>query len=71
MNGLVTVGESLALVYSARIGGFDTVGDAERPGADLPALRGALASLEAEIAADHGEHDFSTILLPGAERTGE
>lgn len=29
MNGLVTVGESLALVYSARIGGFDTVGDAE------------------------------------------
>jgi len=50
---------------------IDTVGDAERPGADLPALRGALASLEAEIAADHGEHDFSTILLPGAERTGE
>ena len=50
---------------------IDTVGDAEWPGADLPALRGALASLEAEIAADHGEHDFSTILLPGAERTGE
>lgn len=40
-----------------------------RPGADLPALRGALASLEAEIAADHGEHDFSTILLPQAAPT--
>lgn len=42
-----------------------------RPGSDLPALRGALASLEAEIAAGHGEHDFSTILLEEAERTGE
>ena len=42
-----------------------------RPGSDLPALRGALASLDAEIAAGHGEDDFSTILLPGAERTGE
>jgi 3-hydroxyisobutyrate dehydrogenase len=41
-------------------------GASGRPGADLPALRGALASLEAEIAADHGEHDFSTILLPQA-----
>ncbi|WP_263309844.1 NAD(P)-dependent oxidoreductase [Brachybacterium atlanticum] len=42
-----------------------------RPGSDLPALRGALASLDAEIAAGHGEDDFSTILLPEAERTGE
>lgn len=42
-----------------------------RPGADLPALRAALASLEAEIAAGHGEDDFSTILLEEAERTGE
>ena len=52
---------------------IDTVAAAEasRPGADLPALRGALASLDAEIAADHGEHDFSTILLAEAERTGE
>lgn len=48
---------------------IDTVGDAERPGSDLPALRGALASLDAEIGAEHGEHDFSTILLPGAEPT--
>src|SRR5699024_1138556 len=39
--------------------------DDVRPGSDLPALRGALASLDAEIAADHGEDDFSTILLPG------
>ncbi|WP_422116660.1 NAD(P)-dependent oxidoreductase [Brachybacterium sp. UNK5269] len=44
-------------------------GAPRRPGADLPALRGALASLEAEIAADHGEHDFSTILLPQATPT--
>ena len=42
-----------------------------RPGADLPALRGALASLDAEIAAGHGEDDFSTILLEEAARTGE
>ncbi|MGP9537920.1 NAD(P)-dependent oxidoreductase [Brachybacterium sp. AOP43-C2-M15] len=49
---------------------IDTVQDGERPGADLPALRGALASLDAEIAAGRGEDDFSTILLPGAERTG-
>lgn len=42
-----------------------------RPGSDLPALRGALASLEAEIAVGHGEDDFSTILLEEAERTGE
>src|SRR5699024_6222081 len=54
-----------------------TTGDAAsddagpRPGADLPALRGALASLEAEIAAGHGEDDFSTILLEEAERAGE
>src|SRR5699024_3283459 len=54
-----------------------TTGDAAsddagpRPGADLPALRGALASLEAEIAAGHGEDDVSTILLEEAERTGE
>src|SRR5690625_4578176 len=40
-----------------------------RPCSDTPALRGALASLDAEIAADHGEDDFSTILLPGAEPT--
>ncbi len=44
--------------------------DGSRPGADLPALRGALASLEAEIAAGHGDHDFSTVLLPGARLTG-
>jgi 3-hydroxyisobutyrate dehydrogenase len=44
---------------------------AARPGSDLPALRGALASLDAEIAAGHGEDDFSTILLEGAERTRE
>ncbi|UVY83932.1 NAD(P)-binding domain-containing protein [Brachybacterium sp. NBEC-018] len=44
--------------------------DGSRPGADLPALRGALASLEAEIAAGHGDHDFSTVLLPGARPTG-
>ena len=42
-----------------------------RPGSDLPALRGALASLDAEIAAGRGEDDFSTILREGAERTGE
>ena len=46
-------------------------GSGYRPGADLPALRGALASLDAEIAADHGEHDFSRILLAEAERTGQ
>ncbi|WP_114856484.1 NAD(P)-dependent oxidoreductase [Brachybacterium sp. YJGR34] len=48
---------------------LDTVDGAgtARPGSDLPALRGALASLEAEITAGHGEDDFSTILLPGAE----
>ncbi|MBB5832417.1 NAD(P)-dependent oxidoreductase [Brachybacterium aquaticum] len=52
--------------------GASTSDDAgPRPGSDLPALRGALASLDAEIAAGHGEDDFSTILLPGAERTGE
>ena len=54
---------------------IETVADAAtdgapvRPGADLPALRGALASLEAEIAAEHGEHDFSRILLPQAAPT--
>ncbi|AXK44264.1 NAD(P)-dependent oxidoreductase [Brachybacterium saurashtrense] len=42
-----------------------------RPGSDLPALRGALASLEAEVAAGRGEHDFSAMLLEEAERTGE
>ena len=36
---------------------------------DSTALRGALASLDAEIAAGHGEDDFSTILLPGAAQT--
>lgn len=50
---------------------IDSVDGSARPGSDLPALRGALASLDAEIAAGHGEDDFSTILLPGAERTGE
>lgn len=51
---------------------IDTVAaddDSSRPGGDLPALRGALASLDAEIAAGHGDDDFSTILLPQAERT--
>ncbi|GAA1484109.1 NAD(P)-dependent oxidoreductase [Brachybacterium fresconis] len=42
-----------------------------RPGTDLPALRAALASLDAEIAAGHGDDDFSTILLEEAEHTGE
>lgn len=56
---------------------IDTVASASdgaegcRPGADLPALRGALASLDAEIAAGHGDHDFSTVLLPGARGTAE
>lgn len=49
--------------------GVDGAGS-PRPGADLPALRGALASLDAEIAAGHGDHDFSTVLLPGARPTG-
>ena len=44
--------------------------DGSRPGADLPALHGALASLDAEIAAGHGDDDFSTILLEGARPTG-
>ena len=44
---------------------------AARPGSDLPAVRAALASLDAEIAADRGEDDFSTILLPGAKPTGD
>ena len=42
-----------------------------RPGSDLPAVKAALASLDAEIEAGHGDHDFSTILLPGARATGE
>ena len=50
---------------------IDTVGAGSRPGSDLPALRGALASLDAEIAAGHGEDDFSTILLPEARPAGE
>ena len=50
---------------------IDTVDGSARPGSDLPALRGALASLDAEIDAGHGEDDFSTILLEEAERTGE
>lgn len=49
---------------------IDTVAGGSRPGADLPALRGALASLDAEIAAGHGDDDFSTILLDGARPTG-
>ncbi|MGP4978358.1 NAD(P)-dependent oxidoreductase [Brachybacterium tyrofermentans] len=49
----------------------DSTSPTSRPGGDLPALRGALASLDAEIAAGHGDDDFSTILLPGAQRTGE
>ena len=48
---------------------IDSVEGTARPGADLPALHGALASLDAEIEAGHGEHDFSTMLLPGAEPT--
>ena len=51
---------------------LDTVAAADgpaRPGSDLPALRGALASLDAEIAAGHGDDDFSTILLEGAQPT--
>lgn len=52
---------------------IDTVEAAEderaRPGGDLPALRGALASLDAEIDAGHGEDDFSTILMRGARPT--
>src|SRR5690606_6668487 len=51
---------------------LDTVAAADgpaRPGSDLPALRGALASLDAEIAAGHGDDDFSTILLQGAPPT--
>ncbi|GAB4097106.1 NAD(P)-binding domain-containing protein [Brachybacterium horti] len=55
-------------VASASDGATDA--DGSRPGADLPALRGALASLDAEIAAGHGDHDFSTVLLPGARPTG-
>jgi len=50
---------------------IDTADGTTRPGADLPALRAALASLDAEIAAGHGGDDFSTILLEGAARTGE
>ena len=42
-----------------------------RPGSDLPAVKAALASLDAEIEAGHGDNDFSTILLPGARATGE
>lgn len=50
---------------------IDTVADGtSRPGSDLPAVKAALASLDAEIAAGHGDHDFSTILLPGAKPTG-
>lgn len=52
-------------------GSESTSCDSSRPGGDLPALRGALASLDAEIAAGHGDDDFSTILLPGAEPTGD
>ncbi|PMC74986.1 hydroxyacid dehydrogenase [Brachybacterium sp. UMB0905] len=50
---------------------IDTVqaADGDRPGSDLPALRAALASLEAEQAAGHGDRDFSTILVEGAEPT--
>ncbi|MFQ6484319.1 NAD(P)-dependent oxidoreductase [Brachybacterium epidermidis] len=42
-----------------------------RPGSDLPAVRAALASLDAEIDAGHGDRDFSTMLLPGARPTGD
>lgn len=42
-----------------------------RPGADLPAVKGALASLEAEQRQDRGEHDFSAILLPVAGTEGQ
>ena len=50
---------------------IDTADGTTRPGADLPALRAALASLDAAIAAGHGDDDFSSILLEGAARTGE
>ena len=42
-----------------------------RPGSDLPAVRAALASLDAEIDAGHGDRDFSTMLLPEARPTGD
>lgn len=54
--------------------GSDNADDSDgtsRPGSDLPAVKAALASLDAEIEAGHGDHDFSTILLPGARATGE
>lgn len=53
-----------ALAKDARLM-LDTIDAAEttRRGADLPALRGALASLSAEEEADRGEHDFSAMLL--------
>ena len=54
---------------SARSGAGQGV--SARPGSDLPAVKAALASLDAEIDAGHGDHDFSTILLPGARPTGD
>lgn len=53
-----------ALAKDARLM-LDTIdaAEAQRRGADLPALRGALASLTAEEDAGRGEHDFSAMLL--------
>lgn len=45
--------------------------DETQPGADLPAVHAALASLEQEQEAGRGEHDFSAVLLPEiAKQTG-
>lgn len=51
----------IATVDAARTGELT---DDTQPGADLPAVRAALASLEQEQEAGRGEHDFSAILLP-------
>ena len=65
--------DAIAKDASLMIDTIDAAADdaGPRPGADLPALRAALASLDAEIAAGRGDDDFSTILLEEAERTGE
>ena len=41
------------------------------PKAEAAILRGHPWVYDAEITAGHGDDDFSTILLPGAQRTGE
>lgn len=61
----------IATVDGTAVDGSDRAAGTVRPGADLPALRAALASLDAEIAAGHGDRDFSTVLLPGARPTGD